>query len=285
MTTRQEQSFSTSSLWLVHYLMHRILDWLGLEAHLGFITCYYQEYSNAARTQTLWRWTLVCSFVSALLSPEASGQQVLHRREDRALNCHLNVTVTQETDTLHKAILDIQDQIRKKVPEYIKNCYTKYHPPVLDVFFRQQEHTLLSQSWALYFTDLEHPAVGSRTNSGSLAGTLRKELCFMKRSFCEFLQGLPQSQTPQNFQSHQLAIFMTSLDFYLYFYPFFPLYVHSCTLGHTNAGAQCPWAGLVLRQGRLSRCWCIPWDPKDFCNMTKTFSNLSGHRFSTSYCS
>lgn len=55
MTTRQEQSFSTSSLWLVHYLMHRILDWLGLEVHLGFITCYYQEYSNAARTQTLWR--------------------------------------------------------------------------------------------------------------------------------------------------------------------------------------------------------------------------------------
>lgn len=56
----------------------------------------------------------MCSFVSALLSPEASGQQVLHKREDRALNCHLNVTVTQEADTLHRAILDIQDQIRKK---------------------------------------------------------------------------------------------------------------------------------------------------------------------------
>lgn len=57
-------------------------------------------------------------FLSALLSPEASGQQVLHKREDRALNCQLNVTVTQETDTLHS----IQDQIRKKVPEYTKNA-------------------------------------------------------------------------------------------------------------------------------------------------------------------
>lgn len=64
----------------------------------------------------------MCSFASVLLSPEASGQQVLHKREDRALNCHLNVTVTQETDTLHRAILDIQDQVRKKVPEYTKNA-------------------------------------------------------------------------------------------------------------------------------------------------------------------
>lgn len=167
-------------------------------------------------------------FLSALLSPEASGQQVLHKREDRALNCQLNVTVTQETDTLHS----IQDQIRKKSPWVHKKCYTKYHAPALDVLFWQQEHTLLSQSWALYFTDLEHPAVGSRTNPGSLVGTLRKELCFIKRSFCEFVEGLRQSQILQNFQSRQLGTVITNLNFYLYFYPCLPLSVHSCTWAH-----------------------------------------------------
>lgn len=43
------------------------------------------------------------------------------QKGDRALNCHLNVTDTQETDTLHRAISAIQDQIRKKGPEYTKN--------------------------------------------------------------------------------------------------------------------------------------------------------------------
>lgn len=36
-------------------------------------------------SKTLWRWTLMCSFVSALLSPEASGQQILHKRETEPL--------------------------------------------------------------------------------------------------------------------------------------------------------------------------------------------------------
>lgn len=220
----------------------------------------------------------MCSFVSALLSPEASGQQVLHKREDRAFNCHPNVTYTGDSHA-PQSHLRYSRSNQKKSPWVHKKCYTKHHPTSAGFALQTAgAHTAVTII-VLHFTDLEYPAVGSRTNSGPQVGTLRKELCFMKRSFCAFLEGLPQVTNTAKLPKSPINNLYDSYEFLSVLLSLLPLCVH------TNAGAQRPWAGLVLRQGRLSPCQNIPRDPKDFCNVTKIFSNLSGHRFSTSYCS
>lgn len=209
-------------------------------------------------SKTLWRWTLMCSFVSALLSPEASGQQILHKRETEPLIAilmwliHRRQTHSTEPSQLFKIKLEKKALSTQKMPHKIPSTSAGFAPMTAGA------HTAVTiMSSVFHWSGTS--SCGQQDKLCSLVGTLRKELSFMKCSFCEFPEGLPQLQTEQNLQRHQSAICMTNLTFYLYFYPFPPQCVH------------------IL--GTQIQVWC----PR--ISVTKTFSNLSRHRLSTSYCS